>query len=87
VLSTERISSRLVLDTKLHSRCRPSTMSSHSALAFLGSGGRRYSKSVLTADRSSSPLFGIKRTRRPKSCQVGSVVVEFAPNKAEVAYF
>lgn len=66
VLSTDRMSSRLGLEMKAHSRWRPSTMSSHSARALTCSGHNLYSKSVLSAVLSSSPSwFGMRRTRRP----------------------
>lgn len=66
VLNTDRISSRFWLDMNVHSKCRDSTMSSHSERAFIGSADKRYSNSARRAVRSWSPSgFGMRRTSRP----------------------
>lgn len=66
VLKTERISSIFWLEMNAHRTWRASTMSSHSARAFIGSVDNLYSKSALIAVLSSSPLWlGMRRTRRP----------------------
>jgi len=70
VLRTDRMSSLLGLEMKVQSRCRASTMSSHSVRALIGSELRRYSNRALTAVFSSSPPFvlGINLTSRPFVC-------------------
>lgn len=63
----DRMSSFLCDEISVHSGCRASTIASHSIRAASESAGRRWLKNALMAavSWSSSPLPGIKRTRRP----------------------
>jgi hypothetical protein len=72
----DRINSRLGEEMLRHRSDVPSTMSSHSSLASRESLGSRWLKSAFRALRSgSSPLSGMRRTRRPGYIFSGDLIV------------